>query len=232
MPSTCFTPIGGHTMRAIKLDACGTVLTAGSSCKIVSNGFVRVNRTAEYENPDEFIVKNANGDICINERTSPLLKWLNLEMEFCRVDPELFNLISGSPLVMDDAATPSAIGFRTREGVIPTVNFSLEVWTRMTGTACSGGSVNYGYYLAPWLVQGTIADIVFENGPISFTVNARTKAGSLWGTGPYFVWNEALPTPAPAKLVSAITATDHDHLQLTTLAPPAVSCGCATVTPD
>lgn len=233
MPSTCFTPIGGHTVRVIKLDACGVVLTGVTSCKIVSTGFVRVNRTAEYEEADEFIVKNANGDICVNERTSPVLKWLNLEIQFCSVDPEMFNLVSGAPLVMDDQATPVAIGFRTREGVIPSVNFALELWSRTTGTACAGGSVQYGYYLAPWVVQGTIGDLVFENGPISFTVNARTKAGSPWGVGPYKVWNEYLPVPAtPAKLVSAITATDHDHLQLTTMPPPAAACGCATVTPD
>ena len=231
MPSTCFTPIGGHTMRAIKLDACGTVLTGGSSCKIVSTGFVRVNRTAEYEEADEFIVKNANGDICVNERTVPALKWLNLEIEFCSVDPEMLNLISGSPLVLNDAGTPAAIGWRTRENVISSVNFSLEVWTRTTGTACAGGSVQYGYYLAPWVVQGTIGDLVFENGPISFTVNARTKAGSPWGTGPFNVWNGATPG-GPEKLITAIGALDHDHMQLTTLAPPAAACGCVTVTPD
>lgn len=231
MPSVCFTPIGGSHMRVIKLDSCGTVLTGGSSCKVITSGFVRVARTAEYEDPDEFIVKNANGDICVNERTSPVLKWLNLEIEFCSVDPELWNLVTGSPLVMNDAGTPQAVGFRTREGIVSTVNFALEVWTRMSGsTACSGGVPTYGYYLAPWLVQGTAGDLTFENGPISFTATARTKAGSLWGTGPFNVRNTAVP--APAKLISAITATDHDHLQLTTLAPPVASCGCATVTPD
>jgi hypothetical protein len=231
MPAVCFTPIGGSHMRVIKLDSCGTVLTGVSSCKVITSGFVRVARTAEYEDADEFIVKNANGDICVNERTSPILKWINLEAEFCQVDPELFNLMTASPLVMNDAVTPAAVGFRTREGVIPTVSFALEVWTRMSGSsACAGGTPSYGYALWPWVVQGTIADYTFENGPISFTVNARTKAGSLWGSGPFNVRNTAIP--APAKLISAITATDHEHFQVTTLAPPAAACGCATVTPD
>jgi hypothetical protein len=232
MPSVCFTPIGGSHMRVIKLDACGTVLTGGSSCKVITSGFVRVSRTAEYEDADEFIVKNANGDICVNERTAPILKWINIEAEFCQVDPELFTLMTGSPAVMNDAGTPAQVGFRTREGVITTVNFGLEVWTRMSGaSACSGGVLTYGYALWPWVVQGTIADYAFENGPISFTVNARTKPGSLWGTGPFNIRLTEVGS-TPAKLISAITATDHEHFQLTKLAPPAAVCGCQTVTPD
>lgn len=232
MPAVCYQPIGGKVMRAIKVDACGTVLTGVGSCKVITDGFVSIQRTAEYENPDEFIVKNANGDICVNFRTNPVLKWVNLEMQFCKVDPELFNLITGSPLVMDDAATPNAVGFRTRENVVSTVNFALEVWTNMAGSSsCSGGTVQYGYYLAPWIVQGTLGDLTFENGPISFTVTARTKAGSLWGVGPFNIRNTVV-SPTPAKLITAINALDHEHLQITNLAPPAAACGCATVTPD
>ena len=118
MVATCFTPIGGHTMRATKLDACGLYMTGVSSCRVVSNGFVRVSRTPEYETGDEFVVKNANGDICVKEKTADQLKWLTVEAEFCKVDPDLFNLMSGSPLVLDDDTVPKSVGFRTREGVI------------------------------------------------------------------------------------------------------------------
>ncbi len=233
MAAICYQPVGGRIMRVIKVDACGTVLTGGSSCKVVTDGWVSVQRTAEYEDPDEFIVKNANGDICLNYRTNPQLKWLNLEIAFCKVDPELLNLVSGSPIVLDDTpVTPNAVGIRTREGVVSTVNFSLELWTNMSDSSnCSGGSVQYGYYLAPWIVQGTIGDLTFENGPVSFTVTARTKKGSLWGTGPFNIRN-TVPSPAPAKLITAINALDHDHLQITNLAPPTAACGCTTVTPD
>lgn len=233
MASNCFTPIGGTVMRLSKLDACGAVVTGGSSCKVISSGFVRVARTAEYEDADEFIVKNANGDICVNERTSPALKWLNLEIEFCTVDPDIFNLTTGSPLVLDDNTVPASAGFRTREGVIPTVNFALEVWTRLSGaSACSGGVVRYGYYLAPWIVQGTAGDLTFENGPISFTVNARTKPGSLWGVGPYNIRNAILTPFTPGKLLTAISALDHDHFQITNVAPPTPACGCVALVPD
>lgn len=231
MVAQCFQPIGGNRMRVIGLDACGAVKTGVGSQKIITDGFVSVARTGEYEDPDEFIVKNANGDICLNYRSNPQLKWVNLEMNFCRVDPELFNVVTGSPLVMDDAVSPAAVGFRTREGVVATVNFSLEIWTNLAGTACAGGSVEYGYYLVPWIVQGTLGDLTFENGPISFTVSARSKSGSPWGTGPFNIRNTKV-APAPAKLISAINALDHEHLQVVNLAPPAVACGATEVTPD
>lgn len=233
MASNCFVPIGGSALRVTKVDSCGALVTGGTSCKVISTGFVRVARTAEYEDPDEFIVKNANGDICVNERTNPVLKWINLEIEFCSVDPDILNLTTGSPLVLDDNTVPASAGWRTREGVVGTVNFALEVWTRLAGSsACSGGTLRYGYSLWPWVVQGTIADYTYENGPISFTVNARTKPGSLWGTGPYNIRNAILTPFTPGKLLTAITATDHEHFQITNVAPPAATCGCATVTVD
>ena len=231
MVAQCFQPVGGNRMRVIGLDACGTVKTGVGSQQVISDGFVSINRTGEYEDPDEFIVKNANGDICLNYRTNPQLKWVNLEMTFCKVDPEMFNVMTGSPLVMDDALTPNAVGFRTRAGVVGTVNFSLEVWTNLGGNPCSGGTVEYGYYLVPWVVQGTLGDLTFENGPISFVVNAISKQGSNWGTGPFNIRNTKT-SPTPAKLLTAITAQDHEHLQVVNLAPPAAACGATQVTPD
>jgi hypothetical protein len=231
MAAQCFQPVGGNRMRVIALDSCGTVKTGVGSMKIISDGFVSVARTAQYEDPDEFIVKNANGDICLNYRTNPVLKWVNLEFTFCKVDPEMINVLTGSPLVLDDAATPAAVGFRTRENVVSTVNFSIEVWTNLGGVACSGGTLEYGYYLVPWVVQGTLGDLTIENGPVSFVVNARSKSGSPWGTGPFNIRNTKV-SPAPAKLITAINALDHEHLQVVNLAPPAAACGATTVTPD
>ena len=39
--------------------------------------------------------------------------------------------------------------------------------------------------------------------------------------------------PAPSPLLTPMIAGDHDHFQMTTLAPPAVpgTCGCVTLAP-
>lgn len=225
-------PVGGTRMRLTKVDACGAPITGIGSCSIVSKGFVSVARTAQFADPDEFVVKNAGGEICLNERSAPSFQWYNFEITFCEVDPEIVNLLTGSPLVMNDATpTPAAVGWRTREGANVNANVALELWTRMGGQACAGGTSSYGYYLAPFIVEGYLGDLTFENGPANFTVTgARSKGGGGWGTGPYNVINSGV-SPAPGKLLTAMTAADHDHFQLTTLAPPAVpgTCGCVTL---
>jgi hypothetical protein len=78
--------------------------------------------------------------------------------------------------------------------------------------------------LLPWLIEGTLGDVTVENGPVNFTIKAITSEGNDWGVGPYNVVNTRLGVPSP--LLTAIPTSRHRHLQLTTLAPPAVVCGC------
>lgn len=232
MTSVCMKPVGGTRMRLTKVDSCGAPITGVGSCSIVSKGFVSVARTAQFADPDEFVVKNAGGEIALNERSAPAFQWYNFEITFVEVDPEIVNLLTGSPLVLDDSATPQAVGWRTREGANVNANVALEVWTRMGGQACVGATTQYGYYVAPFVVEGYVGDLTFENGPASFVVTgARSKGGAGWGTGQYNVVNKLTAPLGPTKLLTAMTAADHDHFQMTTLAPPAVpaTCGCVTI---
>jgi hypothetical protein len=91
--------------------------------------------------------------------------------------------------------------------------------------------VEYGYSLFPWVIEGTVGDLTFENGAANFVVNARTRAGSNWGTGPYNVdLSDAtanLNTPIP--LLTPILSNQHNRMFLTRLAPPASACGCTTL---
>jgi hypothetical protein len=234
MVAVCMKPIGGTRLRATKVDACGVPITGVGSCVIVTKGFVSVERTAQFMDPDEFTVKNASGELCINERTHPLFQWYNLTVNFCEVDPELINMMTGSPLVLDDTAvTPRAVGWRTRENANINANWAMELWTRMAGAACVGGAVQYGYYALPFIVEGVVGDVTFENGPVSFSVTqARSKSAEGWGVGPFDVLNTVV-APAPSPLLTPMIAGDHDHFQMTTLAPPAVpgTCGCVTLAP-
>jgi hypothetical protein len=231
MPSICLAPVGGNRMRATKLDSCGVPLTGVDSCQIITEGFTMVERTAEYADPDQFVVKNAGGKVCIKHRRGPQFLWLTFNINFCEVDPEMYSLMSGAHPEMNDEVTPEQVGWRTRDTTLGTTNWALELWTELSGMECEDDNVPYGYYLAPWIVEGTIGTpTTFENGPVSFNITgARTKGGTGWGVGPYDVINTALGIPSP--LLSAMTAADHDLFRLTTLAPPDAACGCQTVTP-
>lgn len=233
MTSVCFTPFKIPIVRATKVDInCGVPVTGCST--VVTNGIISVEMTKEYEDREEFFVKNGDGVFCVKETNPPILKWINLVLTFCNVDPELVNIMTSEPLVLDNAPSPRATGYSTQEGTAATASFALEGWTRLSGLqggpACTGG-VEYGYTLFPWIVEGTVGDLTYENGAANFVVNARTRSGSNWGTGPYFTdLSDAtanLNTPIP--LLTPILSNQHSRMFMTRLAPPTAGCGCTTL---
>ena len=230
MTSVCYTPIKIPTVRVTKLNACGQAVT--STCSTVtSNGIISVAMTKEYEDRQEFFVKNGDGTFCVRATNPPILKWINLVVTFCNVDPELVNLMTAEPMVADDATAPRNTGFSTDQDSASNSNFALEGWTRITGSTapCTGtNALEYGYVLFPWVIEGTVGDITYQNDTVSFIVNARTTNNSVWGLGPYFVdLSDATGTlNNPIKLLTPITSTQHHRMFLTRLAPPTGACGC------
>jgi hypothetical protein len=196
----------------------------------VTDGIISIAMTKEYEDRQEFFVKNGNGDFCVRQTNPPILKWLNLVLTFCNVDPEALNIMTAEPLVLDDSASTKATGFSTTEGAAANANFAFEAWTLLTGSlACSGTTAaEYGYTLFPWVVEGTVGDITWQNDTVSFVYNARTASNSLWGYGPYNVdlSDNAGSLNTPIRLLTPILSTQHHRQFLTRLAPPASVCGC------
>lgn len=230
MTSTCFTPFKIPKVRVTQLNSCGQVVTGCST--VVSDGIISVALTKEYEARQEFFVKNGNGDFCVKETNPPILKWINLVLTFCNVDPELINIMSAEPTYLNDAVSPSAIGYSTQEGTASSANFALEGWTRITNSSvpCTGNTP-FGYMIFPWVVEGTVGDVTYENGAANFVLNARTRSGSLWGTGPYNVSYSDNPvgSTTPKALFTPITSTQHSRMFITRFAPPAATCGCTTL---
>jgi hypothetical protein len=210
-------------MRVTRLDGNCCSPVEGDCSTVVSSGFISVSMTDNIEPPDEFKTKNAAGDYCYPPvRTRPLLNWIETEIMFCQVDPELFELITGSPIVTD--ADGNAVGFGSDNDTYATGRFALEVWTNLAGSsACTDGE-RYGYLLLPCMKEGTFGDLTIENGPINFTVNAVTNGFNDWGVGPYDVVTDEFGLPSP--LLSAIPTDRQRHWQLTQRAPPEPSCGC------
>lgn len=232
MTTVCYTPWKIPRVRVTKLNSCGQAVTGCST--VVSDGIISVEMTKEYEDREEFFVKNGDGFFCVKETNPPILKWINLTLTFCNIDPEMLNIMSAEPLVLNDAVAPVSTGFSTDELSAAAANFALEGWTRLAnngGISCSGGTVEYGYTLFPWVVEGTVGDITFENGTVSFILNARTRSNSLWGTGPYSIDYSDNPVGSvtPVRLLTPITATQHHRMFLTRLAPPTATCGCTTL---
>lgn len=219
MATQCFKPLRGKRVRVTELDVCGNPVTGNSF--VVSDGFVTVALTSELEEGDEYIQKNADGRLCINERAPDSLKRLTVTIDWCEVDPELIQLITGYPPEMDGA---DAVGFRIQSGESDT-NWGLEVWTGLAGAACEDGDVTYGYLLIPYITGSTLGDYSIGNEVANFQTTGYTVDGSGWGVGPYDVIGGTPGTP----LDVAIGATDHALLRTTTTPPPAAQCGAQVI---
>jgi len=231
MTSVCYTPWKVPRVRVTKLNSCGLPVTGCST--VVSDGIISIGMTKEYEAREEFFVKNGDGVFCVRQTNPPILKWINLELTFCNVDPEMVNIMSGNSMVANDAVAPSNAGYNIEEGAVALSNFAFEGWTRIAGNAgvaCSGG-VEYGYTLFPWVIEGTIGDVTFENGAANFVLNARTSANSLWGLGVYYVDYSDNPAGSTNNiaLLTPILSTQHMRQFLTRKPPPAAACGCSTL---
>lgn len=231
MTSVCFTPFKLPRVRVTKLDSCGQAVT-GTCSTVVTDGIISVAATKEYEDRQEFFVKNGDGLFCVRETNAPILKWINLVLTFCNVDPELVNLLTANSTVADDSAAAKKTGYNEDENAAVSSFFALEGWTRLAnqGVACTGG-VEYGYVLYPFIVEGTIGDVTYQNDVANFVVNARTSSGSLWDTGPYNVdlSDNAGTLDNPIPLLTPILTTQHQRMFITRAAPPDASCGCQTL---
>ena len=230
MSAVCQAPIQGTTMRVQAVNSCGTP-KSGTCVSAVSTGFVSVEMQDQTESGQEIVVLNAAGVMCVNEKSPKQLKWIDVTITFCNVDPELFGLITGSTLVLDNNTAPAAVGFQTRTSNYAAGAFALEVWTNMSAPQCvtigTFSLVPYGYFLMPNIVEGTVGDLKIENSNVSFSVNGRTKQGPNGGVGPQPVLANMTNGTAQSLLV-ALPNDTHRHLQWTYLAPPAASCGCAS----
>lgn len=226
---TCNSYLQGLVIRATKLDTCGAPV-AGACSTIVSKGFINVELEVDEESGTSIGPVLADGTRCYYQTTPKNLNGIKASIEFCSVDPELFNLLTGAPLILDDTSpTPLAIGFTTDSASYGVANVALELWMNVANPDCASATGRrWGYYLMPWLYQGTVGKPTIENDAVNFTVTeAMTKDGNQWGLGPYNI--QLTSAGAPSRLFTALASTAHDLLMPVNLAPPTPTCGCQTL---
>lgn len=225
----CFQSIQGLCIRVTRLDACCNTPSAGTpNSLVVSDSFITLGLTAELEEPDEFILKLANGKLCVNEIGVATLKRYTVEISLCNADPDLFEIIGGVTKVLDFAG--DTVGYEIDQELSAGSKFSLEFWTRVPTDQCVAGiDRQFVYWLLPCLQNGRVGDITIENGPLEFSFSADAIVSSAWGRGPYNVVPLTLGDDVGGRLISPIGCNTAIHVQLTTIDPPCeASPSCVT----
>lgn len=224
MPSTtCFNVVRGKRLRVTRLDECGN--PPGDETPnsfVVTKGFISVGLSGESEAGTDITQMNADGDLCVNDRSKDQFKRWNVTMEFCDVDPALLEIVSNVALETDWDG--DVVGVRGFEGA-KTGGFALELWAGIPGEDCvPGEDARYGYLLLPFVNPGTLGDITIENDVATFTVEGFTRGSGGWGVGPFdVVPTDAQNTPGPLSV--PMGPSEHHLLRITNIAPPDPVCG-------
>lgn len=220
MASKKIKSIKGRVMRLTRLDECGAPDTTAECGVIVTDGFITVTISNEVEAGEEYTQKNAWGDFCIAEKDGDRVKWANVTISMCEVDPEVLDLVGGAnPVVNGDDTIGATFGTETNPNA-----FAIEVWTKKAGAdACSGGSTEWGYFIVPFVRNGILdGDLTIENAPMTLGLKGEGVGASAdWGVGPH--------GDNPMRNATGFPEGDLYGMVVTDVAPPPVTNGCQQI---
>jgi hypothetical protein len=121
-----FPVVKGIRLRATKINRCGLPIP-GESNRIVTDGFVSVALNPVMKEADDLEQVNAEGKVCVTDRTPPTRKYHTVEVVLCNVNTGLISLFNGWEQVLDYDNSP--IGFQDSEFVDADYGVALEIWT-------------------------------------------------------------------------------------------------------
>ena len=226
MTNSPFPIINGRAFRVTRLDRCG-LPDYGNFAYLVSEGFISVALTSNYDEGTAIQSKNANGKFCVNKPAEPEMESIGVEVVLCKVDPDAFTAFTGMPKITDPL-TGDTIGFKVNRGIRPgDIRVALEVWSDASDAAgCDLGDFPYAYQLLPFLQGGRLGDYTVENNVVNFTITGMVSLDdNSWGDGPYEVVTDAEGDPAPLSAATDVEELDHLVVLRTIVAPPAATDG-------
>ena len=222
MPTECVSVIKALVIRATLLDSCGIPLTGVGSAQVTTAGFVKVENSPNYEDGERYLSKRADGAPCINEQDAGFLNYVEQTITVCTLDPDLFGLVTGDPIITTDATNNTGV---IHGGGVLSTRFSLETWQPVAGEgACDESGVpQYVYWAWPHCFDARIQGHNMENAPFTLAWKDKTKpASTSWDIGDAYLGDNPASTWGTLR---------HWAWNITTVAPPTAACG-AIVVPD
>ncbi|WP_395160164.1 hypothetical protein [Ilumatobacter sp.] len=218
MATKMLNSLKGRVIRITRLNDCG-VPVVGLCSSIVTAGFITLGFAPEVESGEEYTQKNAWGDFCISEKDADINKWVNVSLSLCEVNPDILDIVGGGSPIIDGTDTiGSSFGAANN-----TEGFAIEVWTKQAGGNCAGGVAEWGYFVAPFCINGTLdGSVTIENGTMAVDLKGQGQAAvAAWGVNPY--------GDNPLLAGAGFPVGDMWAVVRTTVQPPAVTDGCVAL---
>ncbi len=230
-----FPVVKGVRLRATRVDACGMPL-AGPRSRVITEGWIRLQLSPQMRDAQDIEQTNAEGRVCVSDRTPPERKWWNVTLELCEVNTCLMSMFTDWKVLTDWDGND--VGMADRKRVPSTTGVAIEVWSGVGSedtcevpenddilTATGGSSLPYGYFLIPVVKEVQLGDIEIGATAATFTLTGITAAGARWGRGPYNVVATDSDNTA-GRLPQALDNEQHVLWLKTTIAPPDASDDC------
>jgi hypothetical protein len=211
-----------EVVRVTKVDSCGKPIAGDSA--FVAECVASVAMNVNVDTPDDILYRAANGSLCGVKRGCPTLLGYDLEFDFYSVSPQLIDVLTGQPLVVDNLGEP--VGWDSCS-VQCDSGFALEFWTELVNNNCSPTGVKqYLYGILPWVSNAYLSDLTIGSEAVTFQLLGSTRAGGQWGVGPYNVVLTGTAPGTPGPMLTPLGDTCHRRIQITSVAPPTADPDC------
>lgn len=222
-----FPIVKGVKTRATKVNNCGLPVS-GLGNYVVTDGWVSATISPVFQEAEELEQRNAEGRVCVLDRTPPERKYYNLTYVMCQVNTCMLTLFTSWQQELDWDG--NAVGFRDQRRVESDYGVALELWTGgraandcpaptdddIFDQATSGR--DYGYLLT-FGTEFVLGDIELGAQVSTFTLTGISFPGPQWGRGP---WN-VVPidgSGTAGRLLTPVGADEQLIVQRTSIAPP------------
>lgn len=222
-----FPIVKGVRARATKITNCGLPV-AGAANFLVTDGYVSVKLTPVMNEAKELEQLNAEGRVCVMDRTPPERKHYRVDLELCQVNTGLITMFNGWEQVLDYADKP--VGYRDQKAVDDEYGVAVEIWTGGraeedcpipdddTVFSAAGSGLRYGYLLFG-ATEWTVGEVNVNANVATLTLSGITIPMPQWGRGP---WNVAAidGSNTAGRLLAPVNDDAHYTFFRTVIAPP------------
>lgn len=208
-------------IRATRLDENCQFVT-GPNNSVTTSALIRLEITPDIEEGEEITQRNGCGEICVTTKDKDEIKRLDAELELCLRDPELIEILTGNPLVLDEEG--DTIGGCMRLGQVNCYGAFLEIWVKVVGKTgkCQatedGETINWARYIYP-CARFTLGGNTFENGLNNLELTGTIEAIPFPLDGPFSDWPGA----------DDLTGDDLECWAYDAEGPPEVGCGYSAI---
>jgi hypothetical protein len=174
-------------LRVSKLDATGAPII-GATSAYVTKAFTRFSWTPEYEEGEEISTVAGDGTQCVFFKMDDTLKQVNMELEICKPQPEIHEILAGGTLLTE---TTENVGWAMPAvGTVAAPNgVGIEVWSRAIVNGRPASVNPYWRWVMPYVKTRLEGDRTLENGALASVFSGIGLGNSTFGDGPGNDWD-------------------------------------------